>query len=243
VLDGLRLAIVVVVWLGAFVPIAINTASGVRNVRESHIEAARVLAPIPVGQLKGEQLSIYDKAAKEYIDSQIANAERPEAQLNLGNYYATKGEINKAENAYIKAIELEDVFVPAYVNLADLYRAQQNESDAYKTLMKAKQAAANNADVHYALGLLLVRQKKTNEAVVELEAAARRAPENPRYIYVYAVALNSTGKTNEAIEQLQLAHDRFPDNVDVLQALIAFNRDAGNDFAVERYIKKLNALK
>jgi len=42
-LDGLRLAIVVVVWIGAFVPIAINTASGVRNVRESHLEAARVL--------------------------------------------------------------------------------------------------------------------------------------------------------------------------------------------------------
>lgn len=42
-LDGLRFAIVVVVWFGAFIPIAVNTASGVRNVRESHIEAARVL--------------------------------------------------------------------------------------------------------------------------------------------------------------------------------------------------------
>jgi tetratricopeptide (TPR) repeat protein len=211
-------------------------------VRLVRIEAARVLAQIPVGQLKGEQLSIYDKAAREYIDSQIANAERPEAQLNLGNYYVAKGEVSKAENAYVKAIELEDVFVPAYVNLADLYRAQQKESDAYKTLMKAKQAVANNADVQYALGLLLVRQKKTNEAVVELEAAARRAPENPRYIYVYAVALNSTGKTNEAIEQLQVAHDRFPNNVDVLQALISFNRDDGNSFAAERYMKKLQNI-
>jgi len=42
-LDGLRFAILVVVWFGAFIPIAVNTASGVRNVRESHIEAARVL--------------------------------------------------------------------------------------------------------------------------------------------------------------------------------------------------------
>jgi NitT/TauT family transport system permease protein len=42
-LDGLRFAIVVVVWFGAFIPIVINTASGVRDVRESHIEAARVL--------------------------------------------------------------------------------------------------------------------------------------------------------------------------------------------------------
>jgi tetratricopeptide (TPR) repeat protein len=211
-------------------------------VRSVRIEAARVLAPVPVGQLQGEQLSSYNKAVSEYTESQMANAERPEAQLNLGNYYAAKGELDKAVTAYKKAIELEDVFVPAYVNLADLYRTQQKEADAYKVLLNAKQVATGNADVHHALGLLMVRQTKTGEAIAELETAARLAPENVRYIYVYAVALNSTGKPDEAIEQLQNAHERFPNNVDVLQALISFNRDAGNAFAAERYIKKLNAI-
>ena len=212
-------------------------------VRSVRIEAARVLAPIPVGQLQGEQLSTYNKAASEYVESQTANAERPEAQLNLGNYYAARGDIDKAEDAYLKAIALEEVFVPAYVNLADLYRAQQKETDAYNVLLKAKQAAVNNADVHHALGLLLVRQKKTDEAIVELEAAARLMPGNYRYIYVYAVALNSTGKPGDAIEQLQIAHEQFPDNVDILQALVSFNRDAGNAFAAERYMKILNSIK
>jgi predicted CXXCH cytochrome family protein len=211
-------------------------------VRSVRIEAARVLAPVPVGQLQGEQLSIYNKAASEYVASQKANAERPEAQLNLGNYYAARGELDKAVTAYKKAIELEDIFVPAYVNLADLYRAQQNEADAYKVLVNAKQVATGNADVYHALGLLLVRQKKTGEAIAELETAARLAPENVRYIYVYAVALNSTGKPDEAIEQLQVAHDRFPGNVEILQALVSFNRDAGNAFAAERYMKKLNSI-
>ena len=64
-------------------------------------------------------------------------------------------------------------------------------------------------------------------------------PENPRFIYVYAVALKSTGKTDDAIAQLQTAHDRFPDNVEILQALISFNREAGNEFAAQRYMKKL----
>jgi len=212
-------------------------------VRSVRIEAARVLAPIPVGQLQGDQLSIYNKAAGEYIESQTVNAERPEAQLNLGNYYAAKGEVDKAAAAYKKAAKLEDVFVPAYINLADLYRMQGKEEDAYNILLKAKQIAADNADVHHALGLLLVRQQKTDKAVVKLEIAARLAPENARYIYVYSVALNSTGQADEAINQLQLAHDRFPDNVDILQALISFNRDAGNSFAAERYMKKLNSIK
>lgn len=212
------------------------------QVRSVRIEAARVLAPVPVGQLHGEQLSIYNKASGEYIESQTANAERPEAQLNLGNYYAARGEIEKAVMAYKKSIELEDAFVPAYINLADLYREQKKEADAYSVLLKAKQVAVNNAAVHHALGLLLVRQQNTSEAIVELEAAARLMPGNDRYIYVYAVALNSTGKPDDAIEQLQIAHDRFPGNVEILQALISFNRNAGNAFAAERYMKKLNNI-
>jgi len=211
-------------------------------VRSVRIEAARVLAPVPVGDLQGGQLSIYNKAANEYIESQEANAERPEAQLNLGIYYLAKGDVDRAEAAYQKAIGLDDVFVPAYVNLADLYRMQEKELDAYKVLLKAKDIAADNANVHYALGLLLIRQQKTDEAIVELEASARLMPENPRYIYVYAVALKSTGKTDEAIAQLQIAHDRFSDNVEILQALISFNREAGNEFAAQRYMKKLTEI-
>jgi len=42
-LDRVRFAIVAVIWLGAFFPIALNAAAGARGVREAHIEAARVL--------------------------------------------------------------------------------------------------------------------------------------------------------------------------------------------------------
>jgi predicted CXXCH cytochrome family protein len=212
-------------------------------VRSVRIEAARVLAPVPVGELQGEQLSIYRNAADEYIASQTVNAERPEAQLNLANYFVARGEAAKAEAALNKAIELDDVFVPAYVNLADVYRMQGNDAEAYRVLSTAKQLAPDNADVRHALGLVMVRQNKTEQAVAELEAATRLAKDNVRYIYVYAVALNSTGKPKDAIEQLQIAHDRFPQNVEVLQALVSFNRDAGNAFTAERYMKKLEDLK
>jgi len=211
-------------------------------VRSVRIEAARVLAPVPVGSLQGEQLSIYHRATDEYIKSQTVNAERPEAQLNLANYYLAKGDAARAQVALEKAIELEDVFMPAYINLADVYRMQGKDAEAYGLLSKASQLRPGDADLHHALGLVLVRQNKTQQAVTELELAATLAKDNPRYIYVYAVALNSTGKPSEAIEQLQIAHDRFPDNIEILQALIAFHRDAGNAFTAERFMKKLEGL-
>ncbi len=97
-------------------------------VKMVRIEAARLLAPVPVGELEGEQLSIYTNASNEYIDSQQVNADRPEAQLNLGNFYLAKNQLEKAEAAYNKAIKLDDAFVPAYINLADLYRVKNSDT-------------------------------------------------------------------------------------------------------------------
>jgi NitT/TauT family transport system permease protein len=43
VLDQLRFAVIGVIWLGAFFPIAVNTAGGARGVRDAHLEALRIL--------------------------------------------------------------------------------------------------------------------------------------------------------------------------------------------------------
>lgn len=214
-------------------------ADPVRSVR---IEAARVLAPVPVGQLQGEQLIIYNRAAKEYINSLMVNAEFPEAQLNLGNYYVAKGEVDKAVTAYKKSIKLEDVFVPAYINLADLYRRQEDDTEAEKVLRKAIKIAPDNADAHYALGLSLVRQKKNDEALKLLQRAADFDTSNAHYVYVYAVALHSTGKKDMAIEIMQEANVHFPLDIEILNALIAFHRDAGNEFAMQTFMKKRKKL-
>lgn len=211
-------------------------------IRSVRIEAARVLAPVPTGKLQGELLTIYNRAASEYINSQQVNAERPEAQLNLGNYYAAKGEIDKAVAAYKKSIGLEDVFIPAYINLADLYRAQGEDNSADSLLQSAIEIAPKNADAHYALGLLKIRQKKNSEAIKLLQRAAEFNKSNANYVYVYAIALDSTGQKDVAIKVLQGANERFPQNANILEALITFHRDAGNEFAAQTLMKKLQKL-
>jgi tetratricopeptide (TPR) repeat protein len=139
-------------------------------------------------------------------------------------------------------MELEPAFIPAYVNLADLYRAQGKDEAAVSLLTEACRRVPELADPHYALGLALIRQQKTNEAIGELQQAARLDPDNARFIYVYAVALNSTGKPDEALLVLQGAHNRFPNHTDILEALVAFHRDAGNAEAAASYAEKLRAL-
>lgn len=211
-------------------------------VRLVRIEAARVLAAVPVGQLEGEQLKNYQHATKEYLESQQVNADRPEAQFNLGNYYTAKTELNKAEKAYKQSIKLDKYFVPAYINLSDLYRAQKNEAAAENVLRQAIKVAPDSAGAHYGLGLLLIRQKQVKKAVEQLQQATRLDESSSRYVYVYAVALNSTGENEKAIAVLQNAHHRFTQNREILEALVAFHRDAGNQFATQTYMKKLKKL-
>jgi len=206
------------------------------------IEAARVLAAVPVGQLEGEQLKSYEHATKEYLDSQLVNADRTEAQFNLGNFYAAKNEFEKAELAYQQSIKRNRFFVPAYINLADLYRLHQGDEKAEKILQQVLSVAPDNADVHYALGLSLIRQKQNKKAVALLQHAAELDASNAHYIYVYAVALDSTGENEKAIAVLEEAHGRFKQNRDILEALVAFHRDAGNQFAAQTYMNKLKKL-
>lgn len=212
------------------------------DVRAVRIEAARVLATVPAGDLDDRQRLLLEQGIEEFIASQLASAERPEAQTNLGNLYTQRGEWQQAEHAYRTAIELNPAYTPAWVNLADFYRGRQDEAAADKTLREAIAGMPGVADLHYALGLSLIRRQQAAAAVAELQQAATLNPDNPRYIYVYAVALNSTGKPDEALLVLQGAHNRFPNNLDILGALIAFNRDQGNTGAASRYSQRLQAL-
>ena len=212
------------------------------DVRAVRIEAARVLAAIPAGDLDDRQQTLLQQGIQEYIDSQLANAERAEAQTNLGNLYAQRGTPQQAEQAYRTALQLNPAYIPAWVNLADFYRARQDEAAADKTLRDAIARLPDVADLHYALGLSLIRQQQAGAAVTELHQAATLNPDSARYIYVYAVALNSIGKPAEALLVLQGAHNRFPNNTDILGALVAFNRDQGKTEAANRYAKKLQTL-
>jgi len=211
-------------------------------VRAVRIEAARVLAGIPAGTLEEAQRARLDRAMAEYVESQLAMAERPEAQVNLANHYAARGMIDTAIITYQTALALDPGFVPATINLADLYRQSGDEVAAEDVLRRAIGINAGSADLHHTLGLSLIRQQRVPDGVAELQRAAKLAPENPRYVYVYAVALNSTGQPRQAMMVLQGAHNAHPNDRDILGALVAFSRDAGNDKLAARYAQKLQAL-
>lgn len=212
------------------------------DLKAVRIEAARLLVALPADRLPEQVQSQLARGVQEYVAVQGFNAERPEAQLNLGTLYADQGRHQDAELAYRKAISLQPRFVPAYVNMAQLLGEHGREREAEGFLRRGLERNPQSPDLEHALGLSLVRQKRPDEALGALATAAELAPENARYSYVYAVALQSGGKLDQAIEVLEMAHRRHPRDIDTLVALATFHRDDGRPREALDYARELQQL-
>ena len=115
-------------------------------------------------------------------------------------------------------------FLPAYVNLAELYRQRDRDEAGETILREALARFPDSAEVHHALGLLLVRSRRADEALKALHRAAVLSPGSPRYAYVYGVALNSAGEPQRALAVLAEAHRLNPGAPELLVALATIHR-------------------
>jgi predicted CXXCH cytochrome family protein len=210
--------------------------------RAVRLEAGRVLADTPADSLDAAQRARLERAIDDYVEAQQFNADRPQTYINLGNLYLRMGDAGHAEHAYRQALLLDVSFVPAYVNLADLFRMTGREEAALGTLGEGLAIAPGNADLHYARGLALVRSKQLPEAVEALARAAELQADNTHYTYVYAIALDAGGETGKAIEVLERYHENAANNAEILSALASFTRKAGDSAQAEQYEQQLGRL-
>ena len=112
------------------------------------------------------RLSEADRAAfraalDEYIAVQRYNADRGEAHMSLALLEMRRGNGLLADDHLKQAIAIDPTFVPAYVQLADLYRARRDEVRAEQILRKAIARNPDSASAHHSLGLALIRQRQS----------------------------------------------------------------------------------
>jgi tetratricopeptide (TPR) repeat protein len=223
----------------SIVPLAPLLRDRVRDVR---LEAAEVLAGTRSDRLPSEVATALNHAIDEYIAAQQLNADRPEAHLNLGLLRARQNHFDLAEAEFKLALSLDPAFVPATIDLVDLYRSLNRDQAGERVLDDAIVQAPNEASLRYALGLLLVREKYNDRALDSLAAAVHLDPGNARYAYVYAIALNDDGQTNPAITTLEASIKLHPYDRDSLNALVSFLSASGDSAHALTYAKRLLEL-
>ncbi|MBK6349980.1 MAG: tetratricopeptide repeat protein [Proteobacteria bacterium] len=194
--------------------------------RAVRIEAARSLAG---GQdrLPQELLPRWEAASQEYVATLQYNADRPESRVALGGFRAALGQTDAAHAQFTAAIQLDPAFVPAYVNAADVLRAQGRNQESADMLQQGLQRVPTSAALHHALGLARIRLQQPELGLGSLRRAVELDPATARYTYVLAVALHSAGQADEAIRRLQQAVKRWPYDRDMLMALTSFQLESG----------------
>jgi Tfp pilus assembly protein PilF len=210
--------------------------------RTVRVEAvAAVLGVHASGWSKADREAL-KSATAEYIEARSYNTDRGEGLVDMAHVATLSGDFKHAEANLREALEIDPTFTAAYVNLADLYRAQGRDEEAESVLVEASKKAADTAAVEFALGLTLVRLGRHDEAMAHLRRAYETRPETIRFGYVYAVALFDSGKRQAALSTLDEIQRRYPANREILRLLAGYNQQMGRTKAAERYGKELQML-
>jgi tetratricopeptide (TPR) repeat protein len=207
------------------------------DVRLIRTQAAWVLASVR-DSLAPPERQAFDGAAAEFVTTQRYNADRSSNRLTLGAFFAQLGHADSAAAEFEAALRIAPHNVQAYLNLAGIRSVQGREDQAERTLRAALARLPDDAPLHHALGLSLARSNRLAEAISELGRAAALSTD-PLFGHAYAVALHSSGRVRDAIRVLEAAVARHPNDRDVLFALAAFHRDAGDTASALRHARRL----
>lgn len=189
-----------------------------------------------------DQRQTLTKELDDFIDTMKASLDFAASGLTLGNLYEEQRDATQAERFYRTALEVDDLFFPAKVNLAILLSQQGRISESEQLLREVLEAYPDQYDSSYSLALLLVGEGRSDEALPYLARAAGGLPQRARVHYNYGLLLAQLDNPQEAESALITARDLEPQNIDYLFALVDFYFKRGQlDAALEHAQRIISA--
>ncbi|NQY37692.1 MAG: hypothetical protein HRT37_22610 [Alteromonadaceae bacterium] len=173
------------------------------------VAAARSLVS---SEISAVNQKVFDKAFKELVHANNINSWRGEGMANQGVLEIEMNNFSDAEKSFKKAIKIEPYFEAAYINLADIYRAQQKPFQVATVLSRGIKKNPKSAALYYSYGLHFVRQKKIEKALPLFEKSMKLMPDNSQYAYTYILALDGAGQSKQALTKLKAIIVNYLDN-------------------------------
>ena len=204
-------------------------------------EVARQLAAY-MPRLQGTEKTVLTSLMDEYNKQLLFTQDTPAGQAAISRLKSDQGDLTGAVKALKNALEIEPNFVPALLNLADIYRAINDEAQARETLTTALAVAADSAAVQYSYGLYQVRSGKTKEALKYLKNSTKLENSSARYFYTYALAQESLGQISGAIDTLKQANQNWPNQYDILLTMINYLINSGKKNESWKYLSNLSMI-
>lgn len=191
-------------------------------IRAIRTQAARLLVDVPDNDFSDENRSAYRRALNDYKAAELALADMPEAQMNLGRLYWELKQYSLAEIAYKKAIKMDNTLVIPFKNLAIMYHESNQPKKAEEILHHGINTIKNPndlGDLYYSLGLYFAEDEQWQDAQLAMANATKLIPHHPRLFYNYGLILQKQKHFSEAEKTFKTADALSPNDPSPLQAL------------------------
>jgi protein O-GlcNAc transferase len=116
------------------------------------------------------------RTAKVWLEQGVAAVPSPISLSCLGDAHDRLGEKEAAKATFRKAIELDDSYAEAYLNLGLLLTDDGQNEEAERALRRATHLSPNSHKAHGSFGILLQRLGRHSEAEAELKRAIEIDP-------------------------------------------------------------------
>jgi len=150
--------------------------------------------------------------AEQYLKEAISIDDRYSDAYNaLGVVYSTQKKWKEALRAYNKALENKLYATPhvTYLNIGDMYMAQQEYAKAADAYRDSKRIATTDVAI-LRLGDALSKAGRPREAVVEFQEGVKLAPQNPDMHFALGQAYLKDGDKRSALSEFHKVVEMAP---------------------------------
>ena len=184
----------------------------------------------------GEALKLLVTLQRDELDETIALADKllakdpNQAWVNfmLGNAQLKKSEVDAAEAAYRRAVELDPKFSAAMLSLASIAEYKEQFGKAAEWLEKANAVDPDNAKILVPLSVARARSGDAESAVASLNILSNRFPQAPLPRYALSQIHLATQDFRAAITRAKEAAELAPADPRILSNLARIELAAGN---------------
>ncbi len=186
------------------------------SVRLVRISAARYLNMKNSNLLENDS---YKTTQKEYLNELKVNADFASGQHQIALYNQVKGNVDKAIEAYNKALKIDNYYNMSRINLALLEYNRGNIQLAETLYLKITQQESEYSYPYFMLGLLYNESGKPEKSLEYLaKACDNKQPILPRAFYNYGLKLQEKGLYKESIDVIDRALKTVPYDENLLYA-------------------------
>ena len=169
------------------------------NLSRPHINLGKAYAAAGLKQMALDQY----KKALELPDGPNRRAHYL-VHYSMGLIYESLEDHGRAEKHFLKALELEPRFPPAYTHLGILEMEKGDNDNALQYFLKALAHEVNSRQERNYAGLVLLRQNKLNDAISQFQKSLKANPDDQPYILTHlGAAYIRKGELDNALKCLK----------------------------------------